>query len=211
MRVLVVNKHDWSTSWLTLPPGCLFHVANAWEDGGGTITVEYMRSDDPMSLLAGWSVMRGEYQHQAGARLTSASIDPKTGKARQSILGELDAEFPVVEPADVGRQHDRLLYLERSPDRPARLPGFDTVALRQATGEVRRFKYGDDWLVEEHVFAGVSGDSVSRWLVGTALDLRHDQTVLSVFNVHGLAEGPIAQARLSYSLPLGLHGSYVAG
>jgi len=211
MRVLVVHKNDWSTSWFTLPPGCLFHVANAWEDGGGEITVEYMRSDDPMSLLAGWSVMRGEYQHQAGARLSSASIDPTTGKVTQSVLDDVDAEFPVVEPAAVGRQHDRLLYLERSPDRPARLPGFDRVALRQATGEVRRFKYGDDWLVEEHVFAGVRGDPASRWILGTALDLREDETVLSVFDVHGVADGPIAQARLPYSVPLGLHGSYVAG
>ena len=45
----------------------------------------------------------------------------------------------------------------------------------------------------------------------TALDLREDKTVLSVFDVHGVADGPIAQARLPYSVPLGLHGSYVAG
>jgi carotenoid cleavage dioxygenase len=81
----------------------------------------------------------------------------------------------------------------------------------RSTGEVRRFKYGDDWLVEEHVFAGVRGDPASRWILGTALDLREDKTVLSVFDVHGVADGPIAQARLPYSVPLGLHGSYVAG
>jgi carotenoid cleavage dioxygenase len=79
MRVLILDKADWSPHWLELPPGCLFHIANAWEGSDGAVIVDYMRSDDPMSLLAGWSVMAGEYRHQKGARLTSASLNPRTG------------------------------------------------------------------------------------------------------------------------------------
>jgi all-trans-8'-apo-beta-carotenal 15,15'-oxygenase len=210
MRVLVVDKHDWSTRRLTLPPGCLFHVANAWEEGD-IMHVDYMRSEDPMSLIAGWSVMAGEYRHHPGARLTSAFLDLKSGEVNQSVVGDREAEFPVIAPADVGRPHASLLCLERTPARAADLPGFDAVALHTAGGSVSRFAYGDDWLVEEHVFAAPRGGSIPRWILGTALDLQHDQTVLSIFDVRGLSDGPVAQARLPYSLPLGLHGSYVPG
>jgi len=40
-----------------------------------------MRSEDSMSPLSGCSVMRGEYRHQEGARLTSLVLDPATGTA----------------------------------------------------------------------------------------------------------------------------------
>jgi carotenoid cleavage dioxygenase len=208
MRVLVIDKSDWSTRWMELPSGCLFHVANAWEDGEGAIRVEYMRSDDPMSLFAGWSVMAGEYRHQPGARLTTASLDLRSGTAKQSVIGETEGEFPVIAPGHVGRPDAPLVCLERTPTRPASLPGFDVVAWRGSDGRTSRFVYGDDWLVEEHVFAAHRGDSAPRWIVGTALDTRNEQTVLSVFDVRGLADGPVVQARLPYSIPLGLHGTY---
>ena len=37
------------------------------------------------------------------------------------------------------------------------------------------------------------------------------KTTLSVFQAHALAQGPLAQMRLPYGLPLGLHGQFVAG
>jgi len=44
--------------------------------------------------------------------------------------------------------------------------------------------------------------------MGTALDTRADNTVLSIFDAAHVSDGPIAQARLPYSLPLGLHGTF---
>lgn len=73
-----------------------------------------------------------------------------------------------------------------------------------------RFSYGDDRLVEEHLLVRADGETRSRWIVGTALDLAERQTVLSIFNAEALDDGPVAQARLPYSLPLGLHGTYRA-
>ena len=210
MRVLVVDKNDWSTRRFELDAGCLFHVAQAWEDNEGRVNVEYMRSDNPLPLLTGWSVMRGEYRHQPGARLTLASIDLSTGTATQRIVGERDAEFPVVSPADVGGRAALMLCLERTGDRPSDIPDYDTVALHPVDGHTTRHVYGNDYLVEEHLFAGQRDGVAPRWIVGTALDLRSRQTVLSVFDVTGLGDGPIAQARLPYAMPVGLHGSYVA-
>jgi len=209
MRVLTIDKSDWSRRVYGLPPGCLFHVANAWEDEDRTIRLQYMRSENPMSLLSGWSVMRGEYRHQEGARLTSLVLDPATGTATQSTIGEQEGEFPIVAASEVGCPYERVLCVERSPGRAEGVPGFDQIALIDiATGAARRFSYGDDWQVEEHLLLSAPGERVPRWVAGTALDTRADSTVLSVFDVEHLSDGPIAQARLPYSLPLGLHGTF---
>jgi len=209
MRVLTIDKSDWSQQFFDLPPGCLFHIANAWEDGSGVIRLHYMRSEDPISLLAGWTVMRGEYRHHQGARLTSLQLDPATGTAAQTTVGAQDSEFPAIEPADVGIHYENVLCLERSAGRRPDMPGFDQVALINVeSGDSQRFSYGDDWLVEEHLLVRADGDTRSRWIVGTALDLAERQTVVSIFNAEALDDGPVAQARLPYALPLGLHGTY---
>lgn len=211
MRVIVVKKSDASSMRLSLPPGCLFHVANAWEEGE-QIHVDYMGSPDPSSLFAGWTVMAGEYRHSRGAALTRVTLDPGRGTARQEVLANHDAEFPSVLPTDVARPYGHVLCLERSESRPRNLPGFDRLALIDTrTGASRSFTYGDDWLVEEHLLVVGEHVSAPKWAIGTALDLRAKATVLSVFDTDELASGPVARARLPYALPLGLHGTFVGG
>ena len=211
MRVLAVDKRDWSQKYFDLPPGCVFHISNAWEGEDGAIRLEYMRAAEPTSLMAGWSVMRGVYRHYEGARLTAVLLHPEKGIASQRVVGEREAEFPVIEGANVGHRHRHVLCLERGADRDREMPGFEQVALINVdSGQAQRFAYGDDWLVEEHVFARAHGEERARWIVGTAIDLREKQTVLSVFGAHRLSEGPMFQARLAYALPLGLHGTYVS-
>lgn len=209
MRVLTVDKRDWSQCSYGLPPGCLFHVANAWEDKDGTIRLQYMRSEDPMSLLSGWSVMRGEYRHQEGARLTSLVLDPRVGSAEQHTIGEQEGEFPAVALRHVAQRYEHVLCVERGTKRAVDVPGFDQIALVNVeSGAADRFSYGDDWLVEEHLLIDAPDDLAPRWIVGTALDIRADNTVLSVFDAAHVSDGPLAQARLPYSLPLGLHGTF---
>src|SRR6218665_3898153 len=71
------------------------------------------------------------------------------------------------------------------------LPGFGAVARTGVeSGHSQRFSHGAQFLVEEHVF-------VQR------------TTVLSCFAADDLAAGPVAQARLPYALPPGLHGAFV--
>lgn len=209
MRVLTIDKRDWSEQFYELPPGCLFHVANAWEDDQGTIRLHYMRADSPMSMIAGWSVMRGEYRHQEGARLTELVLNPESGSATQSAVGELESEFPAVEASEVGLACTRILCLERTAGRPADMPGYDQVAtIDVSNGRRQQFTYGDNWLVEEHIYADDPGSARSRWILGMALDLRAKQSVINVFDANHLGDGPVTQARLDRALPLGLHGTF---
>ena len=210
-RVLIVSKTDWSTRLYELPPSCIFHVANAWEDSSGVIRLQVMAASDPMSFLAGWSTMRGIYRHRRGALMTLVTIDPRAAPV-QSVAQELEGEFPVVDPVVVGRKNKEVLCVGRSSSRSDDVPGYDEVVVFDVdSGVAQRFAYGDDYLVEEHVFLPDSShvSSPARWIVGTALDLRRKRTIVSLFRATSVADGPIARAVLPYALPLGLHGCYV--
>lgn len=209
-RVLVVSKADWSSRLYQLPPTCIFHVANAWEDRSGVIRLQMMAAPDPMSFLAGWSVMQGHYRHRRGALMTVVEIDPRA-EASQTIAREIEGEFPMVDPAVVGRRNREVLCVARSRGRREDLPGYDELLMFGIEeGVMQRFSYGDDYLVEEHIFvpdsANVSGPA--KWIVGTALDLGRKQTVVSMFDATSIVHGPVARASLPYALPLGLHGCY---
>lgn len=212
MRALVIDKEDWSQRWYELPTGFLFHTGNAWEDGDGVVRLDYMRADDPRSLIAGWSVMRGEYRYSQGAEMALLRLDPRRGAIEQTrIAGE--AEFPRVDPRVVGRRYRHVVMLGRSAERDRSMFGFDQIRrVDIESGKVDVFNYGSQWLAEEHtvVTDPAHEQEGSGWIVGTALDLNAKVTVLSVFDARNLGAGPMARVRLPYPLPLGLHGNFLA-
>lgn len=210
LRVLLVSKEDFSLRQFELPAGNLFHVANAWEDRDGTVRLDMMRSDTPRSLIAGWTVMRGDYRHAPGAFLTRVELRPD-GRAVQCIVDSVEGEFPAVDPCRVGERHERVLCVARSANRPSDVVGYDEIVLFDTdTGARTRYAYGEDYLVEEHLFVPDDRDPAgpARWIIGTALDMRQRRTVCSLFEAGDIAGGPVSQVQLPYAMPLGLHGAY---
>jgi all-trans-8'-apo-beta-carotenal 15,15'-oxygenase len=210
-QVLVVSKADWSQSWYELPPSGVFHIANAWEDEAGVIRLQFMGAPNPISMLAGFSIMQGEYRHRPGAFMTLVEIVP--GKsATQEVVRSLEAEFPVIDRMLVGRRNSTVLCVGRSADRDADVPGYDElVSFDVERGASERYAYGLDWMVEEHLLVpeATRPADPATWVIGTALNMRSRQTVVSVFNASAIADGPVAQASLPIALPLGLHGLFV--
>ena len=209
MRVLVIDKKDWKRQQtLALPAGFLFHLGNAWEEdtaSGTLIHLDYVRSADATSVLASArEVMRGRLVGRASPMLTVATLNLRSGRATQDEL-PIEAEFPRIDPRRVGQRHRRVLHAARPLDG---LPLWSAIASTDVeTGASQRFVYGAQALVEEHVW--VPDDRGAGWVLGTVFDHAQKKTVLSCFAADALADGPVAQATLPYSLPLGLHGVFV--
>jgi carotenoid cleavage dioxygenase len=207
LRVLVLPKDRLDApQWLDLPAGFVFHVGNAWEQGG-TIRLDYLRSPDAWHAMEGLKqVLQGRHQPHDYATVTTVQLDLARGRASQAVLPVV-GEFPRIDPRLTGRRH-RELFLSARIDCDGR-PGYDGVQRVDLDGgAIDRFHYGRHVMAEEHVV--VPGRD-RNWLVGTALDLRQKQMLLSVFDAGALAEGPVAQATLDRVLPLGLHASWVPG
>lgn len=207
MRILVIDKSDWSQrKSFELPAAFLFHLGNAWEDGEGTIRLDYVHADGPDVLFhATRDVMRGEYSECPIPKLAVVTLDLQTGQAKREVL-PIEAEFPRIDARLTGLRHRQVLH---ASGHAQERPGFTAVALTNVeTGASERFEYGPKRMVEEHIY--VPGTGTQGWILGTTLDLERKCSVLSCFSAGHLSDGPVAEATLPYALPLGLHGMFVA-
>jgi all-trans-8'-apo-beta-carotenal 15,15'-oxygenase len=212
LRVLLLPKNQLDQPrWYELPAGMVFHLGSACEVGG-VLRLDCMRAPSAWGATDGQrDVMCGDYQPQEHAQAMVVELDLASKRARQTVL-PLVAEFPRVDPRFVAQPYTQVFAATRMSARPQ--PGFDSIARWNVqTGAVDRYHYGDHVLVEEHVFipaAGTGSPVEGRgFLVGTAMDLKQQQMLLSVFDAQNIAAGPLMQASMDRTMPLGLHGCHV--
>lgn len=196
-----------------LPAGLAFHYADAWEERGRLMLRACWLDDADAANRSLAGVMRGRpLDVHAGSQDRFARIElplAARGRARMHRDGPSLAEFPAWD-ARHGGPGGRV-YLARQSD-PAQ-PYMDTIAAWDARRDrLDEYRYGDGWLAEEHLFVPKSPDARrdQGWLIGTALDSRRRRLCLSVFDAAHVGDGPVCQAALPHTLPLGFHGTFVA-
>jgi all-trans-8'-apo-beta-carotenal 15,15'-oxygenase len=195
-----------------LPGGLAFHYGSAFENDG-RIIMNACWYDDAASTNRDLSnLMRGRIPPASDGRsepLVRIEL-PLDGRGRASLtrLGPVSLEFPTWDIRHQGPGGQ--MYFAAQRDRSA--PYLDSiVAWSDRRETMQLYHYGEGWLAEEHVFAASSPDSRRDhgWLLGTALDTRKGSLWLSVFDATRVGDGPVCQAELPRSLPLGFHGAFV--
>jgi carotenoid cleavage dioxygenase-like enzyme len=213
LRVLVVEKNDLKTHRIfELPNGFAFHLGSAWEDQAGVIRFDYVRAADASVMTRAFKdVMRGSSATIELGRSSHVVLDTRSGRIAQTLVPG-GVEYPRVDPRRIGERHRQLYHAAQICPGNSFL-GLDGIRrLDVDTGAIDRYSYGEDFLVEEHIYVPdrTQGADDAGFLIGTALDVKRSRTVLAVFDSMNLAGGPIACATLPYGLPLGLHGSFKA-
>lgn len=212
LAVLLVDKADFKVQRFELPATGLFHLANAWEDGG-TVQVRFVAQPDILGTLRQLRIDAPRQAASAAAtQWTHITLNPATGQARMETTGLSSVEFPRIHPARQGLPTQFTTLLARSPGMDARVHGFDSV-LTLRGDKAQRHTYGEGWIAEEHVYVSASADAAEGrgWVMGTAYHWPSERTSLSVFDAQAVNAGPIARVTLPYGLPLGLHGQFVPG
>lgn len=206
LRAVVVDRADFSLRRvLEMPAGLALHLGNGWDDGD-TIRLDACMSSNDSVLRSLGSAMRGVTGHEAPTDSVLITLDLARGTARSETLLR-GTEFPRVAAADIGQRHRQLFVTTSHSTAEFGMTGVASVDIDG--GRVDRFEYGQGWIVEEHIpLPKASGKG--QWLLGTAYDVRRQQTVLNVFDGAGLAHGPVARARLPYATPLCFHGNFLA-
>ena len=216
LRVLVMEKADITRRRVfELPPEMVFHVGNAHDTRDGEVVLSYVGAPDAwfldegaVALLAGRPLSGGEVlTKQLRLNLASGRVQS------QSFPG--DVEFPRVHPQRVGLPARWLLTGAGWPVHAGRenfslLRGVQMLDMH--TGRARRYDYGTHVVAEEHVIVPKPGKTgeLDAWLLGTTFDARRQATVLNLLDAAHIEDGPIAQAVLPYTLPLGFHGNFTA-
>jgi all-trans-8'-apo-beta-carotenal 15,15'-oxygenase len=211
MQVLVFDRETLlPLRQAELPSGYVFHFGNAWEDAAGTIRFDMVATRDTDHLQAMRRPMRGESlgNDQDGNVAMRVTYPVKGAPTQERLLSGV--EFPRINPRFSARRN-RFVYVGGINRRSAGTHWLNAVTrIDLERGRNVTFRYGDDWLVEEHVFVPRPGGTAEDdgWLIGTALHWKRRQTALSLFDARRLGDGPIARAWLDVAMPLGFHGQF---
>jgi all-trans-8'-apo-beta-carotenal 15,15'-oxygenase len=216
LRVLVMDKNDVARQRVfELPPQMVFHVGNAHETADGEIVLSFVGAPDARFMDEGAvALMAGRPDDGGPSDAFVARLNLASGRARLERLpgSEGGVEFPRVHPGRIGEASRWIAFAaawgEGARRRHALFHGVQL--LDTASGRVRRFDYGADAIVEEHVIVPKAGGrgELDAWLLGTHFDARRQATVLSLLDAAHIEDGPVAQAVLPYALPLGFHGNF---
>ena len=213
-RIAVVSKDaPGQARWFEAPFAAIYHFGDAFERNG-TIVVRAVRHADIDSARSPMhGAMNGDGRPRAGsgARLAELHLDLRDGRARWEDTGIAGIEFPLFDPRSPGDRGARLYAPATDGDEAT--PYFNAVAaFDPARGRRQLHRYGTGILAEEHVFVPRPGRGGvdAGWLVGTLLDADRQRSGIAVFDARHVDAGPLAQAWLPYTVPLGFHGRFAA-
>ncbi|TDK23736.1 carotenoid oxygenase [Luteimonas aestuarii] len=211
-QVVVVDKDaPDNVRWFEVDYAMAYHFGDAFERDG-EIVVRAVHHTDPDEAI---SPMREAMQGHAGAatpaRLAELRLGLRSGRARWEKVFDGTLEFPLFDARTPGDRGARLYMPVAEGERTA--PYFNAVAMVDLQRDVRDVhRYGRDILAEEHVFVPRPGsrDPDDGWLVGTLLDPVQGRSGIAVLDAKRVGDGPLAQAWLPYTFPLGFHGHFAA-
>lgn len=207
MKVMVINKQTLTPQrTIELEAGFAFHYGNAWEESDGTIHFDACLYPNLDILHHMNKLMKGyAFDHLAAAQTTIFTISP-SGKTTKRTIGD-NSEFPRITPHLTGLQNQFLYTLSSTQIDLWQ----DTVNRYDVhSGKTTSYVYGEDYLVEEHIWVDKKHKESGGYLIGTALHVPTKRTCLNIFEADHLANGPICRAWLPYHIPLGFHGNFIA-
>jgi all-trans-8'-apo-beta-carotenal 15,15'-oxygenase len=213
LRIAVVPKDAPTTArWFEADFAAIYHFGDARERDGEIV----MRAVQHQDIEEARSPMRPAMNGQADAhggtgRLRELRLGLRDGKARWEDTGVAGIEFPLFDPRTRG---DRAAILYAPTNQGAHAaPYFNAISSHDvARGRRQVHNYGESVLVEEHVFVPRPGSRRvdDGWLVGTLLDSARGRSGIAVLDAQRIEQGPLAQAWLPYTVPLGFHGHFAA-
>lgn len=210
-RVLLIDKNDLGNQrWFDAPAGFVFHFAHAFERSGEVVARMALYDDAGVMSQGMYELMdvrRGDsYPDYARARMASLRLDLKSGKTRIDDAETL-LEFPSVD-ARHAASATPVFGVGHAVENDA---GYSNAVVRidADSGQVQRYEFPDEQIVEEPLFVPDPDDGIAGWLVGTFLDYGSEQTGVYALEAGNLAAGPVALATMDRHVPLGFHGCFV--
>lgn len=205
-RVLVIDKSDLERRrWYALSAGAAYHYGPARQVGRDIMLQACWYADGAHALSPFRAEMQGVSKPiDLGSSLQRIRLGLDSGRADMEAVVDAGMEFPNWD----ARSNDGGMFALTGGD-ASESGYFDAVSrIDPERGLVDSYRYGEGCMVEEHRFVP-SADTRGPghgWLLGTVLDYRRQRTGLSILQAGNLAAGPVAQAWLPFTVPLGFHG-----
>jgi carotenoid cleavage dioxygenase-like enzyme len=205
-RALVLDKANLQRQrWYGLPAGAAYHYGPVLQQGRELVLQACWNRDGAAAISPFAAELAGQVQRiDSGSSLQQIRLHLDTGQSRMDSMFDGSIDFPSWSDNDNSGSFYALTGAEATES-----GYFDSVARFDPTRGVQdRHHYGEGCMVEEHRFVPAPQAQRARqgWLIGTVLDYRRGRSGISILDAENLAAGPLAQAWLPGTVPLGFHG-----
>jgi carotenoid cleavage dioxygenase-like enzyme len=186
--------------WVDIPPGYVYHVANAFEFSDGTLALDVARYDHAWKQGA----------QNSGARLTRWVVPPGASTASEEQLDDRKIEFPRINDLKTGNPNKIVYALANN--RALEQGSFGgLLRYNLKNGEVDYHDFGDSRTPSEFSFAPSSEvqDEDEGWLIGFVYDQARDASDLVILDAQRVSGKPVAEIILPKRVPQGFHGTWI--
>jgi carotenoid cleavage dioxygenase len=189
-----------SIRWCAVDSCYVFHPANAYEAGDGTIICDLVVHDTMFAT----STMGPDAKRIALERWT---IDPAAGTVRRAVLDEAPQEFPRIDERLTGRRHRHLWTV---PVDRQEVMARDCLWWHDLeAGRKQAHTFGDGAIAGEFVHVPRGPGELDAWLMGYVLYPQAQETRLVILDAADF-EGPaVAEVILPLAIPPGFHGNWI--
>ena len=206
--MVVLDKSDLSKPrFAEFESGAAYHYADAWDEPDGTLALRACWYPAGSGFVSPFKEFVQGYTQQAKPLVSELVEVRLAATAKRAVLRKLgfsNAEFPI--PLKLS-QKAPVIYLDGRAEHP--LGGLSGVlSLDREARVLGHFDFGDDYLLEEQLYVRAGG---KRYTLGTVFNAKRARTGLVLLNLERLEDGPVAQAWLDRAMPMGFHGTFVAG
>jgi all-trans-8'-apo-beta-carotenal 15,15'-oxygenase len=209
--VLVIDLATGAHQTFEAPAAWAWHMANAYEHGNDVV-MDFVGYDDPGHFIGPdaqlAAIMQGEEGVNGAPGTIRRLVLSPSGKLTETVMADGNFEFPQIDLRASGAAHERI-YVTTSPTSGFLHTGI--AALNTRSGKLDSYDFGASVNTGEPVFAAdPEGGRDEGWLITQTLDVARGTSGFAVLDTRNIAGGPVATVEVGETMPLSLHGQWVA-
>jgi carotenoid cleavage dioxygenase len=191
--------------WYDVEPCYVFHPANAFETGDGSVIVD---------VVAHNRMFDNGHDGPDGSKAAFErwTLPADGNRVERQVIDTEMQEFPRYDERLTCKPY-RYVYC-MAAENPHDMPGLiaDTRLLKHdlETGTREIHDFGPHRHPGEFVFVPRGEGEDEGWLVGLVVDMNTDTTELAILDAVDFTAAPVAIVRLPHRVPPGFHGNWVA-
>ncbi|MGD1955800.1 MAG: carotenoid oxygenase family protein [Sphingomonadales bacterium] len=197
--------------WIEVDPTFMFHCANAYE-ADGKLHVEVAGTKRaPLMPSADGSPPPVMDARQLLTRWTMGT-DGETSDFKETVLGDLDMQFPRIDDRLTGRPYDYVYTNVASPGESGRTDGFDNYARYDIRdGSIDVYVPEEKTVFGEGVFVPRSPDAPGNdgHVLVFGWNKERNVSDFYVFSADDIGGGPVAKVNIPFRVPGGFHCSWM--
>lgn len=198
-RLGVLDRHATSDTvqWIDIDPCYVFHPMNAYDDGDRIVmdVVKYQKM----------FTTPDDDSYEAGSQLVRWVIDPAQNEVTETVISDVDQDFPRVNPGVECHRHNFGYSLEAGGTH-----GFKGLLKYNFNdGTSTRYDAGDNKAAGEPVFVPTGPGEDDGYILSVVYCGESQLSEVHVLDASQFGAAPIAVVKLGTRVPFGFHGNFV--